>query len=413
MQGQNAVNERGILRGVEALILVSCQSGRRDLASLRQIARIAEQVELRRAEHHRQHQTAGRKPAPAAAEDEDGLLQEHFPGKIAHERADRQKQQHVPEIIRRVAREQLDQQHTDDQRAADREPVQCRRAQLAHGDHVAAALHLPVLQQQIRADGEDHAHASQNAKIPPAHQMRVRLIADRARVDPLGRHTEAAAQQAEDRRGIGCGAFGRGRLARGHAVDEGLHQMLHDRLEHVGGKIQHPVNERRSRHLPDNHAHQRRKREKQQKAQPRRRKHLHRGQKGRHAESRADRPQEKRRHQRRHGAQQQSRQIVGQKQRPPPDRQGGIEIRAAGPEQPGKQHPGEQTAVDKRHDRRAGHRILQNRPLRLHEKVLCAHRHAAAVAVQPQRQQQLIQAEQPPDRRGPPQGAAEDRTVKA
>ena len=61
----------------------------------------------------------------------------------------------------------------------------------------------------------------------------------------------------------------------------------------------------------------------------------------------------------------------------------------------------------------AGHRVFEDRPLRLHKKVLRAHRHAAAVAVQPQRQQQLIQAEQPPDRRGPPQGAAEDRTVKA
>ena len=290
VQGQDAVNERGILRGIEALILVSCQPGRRDPAALRKIPRIAEQVELRRAEHHRQHQTAGRKPAPAAAEDKNGLLQEHFSGKIAHERANRQKQQHVPEIIRRVAREQLDQQHADDQRAADRKPIQRRRTQLAHGDHVAAALHLPVLQQQIRADGEDHAHARQNAEIPPAHQMRVRLIAHRARVDPFGRHAEAAAQQAEDRRSVGCGAFGRGRLARGHAVDKGLHQMLHDRLEHVGGKIQHPVDERRSRHLPDDHAHQRRKREKQQKTHRRRREHLHRGQKGRHAEACADRP---------------------------------------------------------------------------------------------------------------------------
>ena len=78
-----------------------------------------------------------------------------------------------------------------------------------------------------------------------------------------------------------------------------------------------------------------------------------------------------------------------------------------------KPEVGKKSAEEKRQNGSVHPRVIEQRPLDLRKEILRADRDPAAVREQPQRQQQLIQAEQPPDRRGPPQGAAEDRTVKA
>ena len=123
MQRQDVVNVRAVGGGIRAEVLLVRQPGGQNLAALRQIPGIAEQVKLRRAERQQQRKTACAEPDPAAPEDMDGLLQQHLSGEIAQKRADHQKQQHVPEVIRRIAGHQLHQDRADHQRAADRERI--------------------------------------------------------------------------------------------------------------------------------------------------------------------------------------------------------------------------------------------------------------------------------------------------
>ena len=145
VQGKNILHKRIILRGIQAARLVMRQPGSLHRAALRQIPRVAEQVKLRRAEGEQQRKTADAKPQPARPEHVDCLLQKHFSHEIAHERTHKQKQQHIPEVIRRLAGKQLCHQCAEHQRAADREYIQCDRAQPADRDHVAAAFHFTVL----------------------------------------------------------------------------------------------------------------------------------------------------------------------------------------------------------------------------------------------------------------------------
>ena len=172
MQVENILNKRVVLRGIEAVRLVMRQPGSLHRAALRQIPRIAEQVKFCRTEGEQQHEAAGPQSEPAGAEHMERLLQEHFSREIAHKRARTREQQHIPEVIRRIAGKQLRHQCAEHQRTADREHIQRHRPQPADCDHIAAAFHLAVLQQQERAQRKHEPQRSQRAEIVPALEAR-------------------------------------------------------------------------------------------------------------------------------------------------------------------------------------------------------------------------------------------------
>ena len=243
--------------------------------------------------------------------------------------------------------------------------------------------------------------------------MRVYFIAEPADIHPVALNAKVALQQPKQRRGAQRKLVHARRLRVGHAVDEGVQQLLHDALEHVDGEIQDQIDNRHGRQLPHDHAHEHGEGIEQQKAQHRRKKHLHGRPEGRRAEARADRPRKERRNKRQPCVEEQAGQIIRQKQRLAPDGQGSVKIGGVRPEQPGKLHPCKKSAEEKRQNGSVQPRVIEQRPLDLRKEILRADRDPAAVREQPQRQQQAVAGQQDKKRQRPPDGPAEDRPVKA
>ena len=121
--------------------------------------------------------------------------------------------------------------------------------------------------------------------------MRVQFhIVHTVALGPVRRNAEAALQQPQHRRGVQRKRLHGAALAVGHTVDERKKQVPHDGFQNKERKIQDHIDDGHRSHLPHNAADQHREREKQQKAQHRRGKDLHRGHERRRAEACAHRP---------------------------------------------------------------------------------------------------------------------------
>ena len=316
----------------------------RDLARLRHAAGVAREIQPHRAERQRHQRAADHKPLPALFQHARRFLQQHLRGQVSDERARQHGKKRRQKVrLKLPVCDERDDDHADHERAAERERVQEHRAQPAHRDHIAAALHLALFVKQQRQRTEQHAHGGKDEQIRPALQAVAGEVVPGVKL----RDDHAVAQQKprrSERRQMDAAGVR-------HPVDKRLQNGADHQLYHGDGEIQDEVDDGHHDGVAHDHAAQHRKVIEKQEAEHILAEHLRTRAELRRAHHRRGGERDGGDEQHRHDVDRQPREIVRCEHHLAPDGQRGVKIRAFAREQVVKREPRRCQTVERRADR--------------------------------------------------------------